>query len=1167
MEMEIESQNTDDVNDITKVLSVQNEDSVIREASKKIDEIVQNKANSKQSILASQKKFVIENSKNNESSILKTQLQKQVETGEITPFQAAKKELDDKNKLGKTLKEPTQLLDFEKYLQEQAELANQRRLLKKKKVQGKQKNVIPTKKKKISEFNGCDATKTDVPKVKQFEEKRENVISTIKKSNDSIQNRSCIKADNLNKPSTSTCNNKNKPSKRKYSANENDDESGSEYFPSDDYDSDQKDTEKTKRKKKACASKSQNTQNKRVLDDGDEDIYKERVESSGYKKNEPLHKVDKIFKVPQKIWKNLFKYQRVAVEWLWELHSRNLGGLLGDEMGLGKTVQVIAFLAGLDCSDLLSDGGRFRGLGPTIIVCPATLLEQWVKHFHDWWPTFRVVMFHQSGTFQGDLEELLYTMRDGGILVISYTGVVIHQELLTKFKWQYVILDEGHKIRNPEAKASKVVKRFLTPHRLLLTGSPMQNSLKELWSLFDFILPGKLGTLPAFMEHCAGPITRGGYANASRLQEITAFQVATMLKEAITPYMLRRTKYDVQHHINLPTKNEQVLFCSLTEEQRELYEAHLRSEDVSMILHQKRGDGQYRARMLVALTALRKICNHPDLYLYDDGNDAIEEDVEEDELQVDENASENFGHWKRSGKMTVVRSLLKIWKKQGHRALLFTQSRQMLYVLESLILKENYTYLRMDGTTPMSQRQSVISKFNNDENYFIFLLTTRVGGLGVNLTGANRVIIYDPDWNPATDAQARERSWRIGQDKDVTIYRLITAGTIEEKMYHRQVFKILLSNRVLEDPRQRRLFHTSELTELFNLNVPLNGDKSESDKLFRSSKVSPGQPNFSSSKIEAMKKLASELSKKIAQKASSNSENSEKSIKRKKNQLEMKKETDKRNVDSTVTSKNNKTETITKAAYDLAIPSNINSENIIDENINKTAEDISVNTDIENKTIKNKNKEGEENHDKLLTNGDSNDIEIDTSKTDVHNSRMETSSDHQITANKQDCLEEGEIKDQTSTETKKRSRNKIEEEKKETKRHKKSKKQKKIKSENTVSALFEGERISCLIGRRLGKPEQEPVVNEDDQYVLSKLFSKSAVCSAFQHESVLSNAVLNPDEETPLQRAAKKEASEKMDHIRQSRKWCWRPGWDNPPEEQEEYADDDENIDEEEDDE
>ncbi|KAI1291777.1 DNA excision repair protein ERCC-6 [Halotydeus destructor] len=167
--------------------------------------------------------------------------------------------------------------------------------------------------------------------------------------------------------------------------------------------------------------------------------------------------------------------------------------------------------------------------------------------------------------------------------------------------------------------------------------------------------------------------------------------------------------------------------------------------------------------------------------------------------------------------MQVVNALLKVWSKQNHKVLLFTQGTQMKTLIEKYLLHREYTYLSMDGSTPIGSRQQLITQFNNDENVFVFLLTTRVGGLGVNLTGASRVLIFDPDWNPSTDLQARERAWRIGQQKKVTIYRLLTSGTIEEKIYHRQVFKQYLSNRVLKNPKQRRFFKTNDLYELFSL--------------------------------------------------------------------------------------------------------------------------------------------------------------------------------------------------------------------------------------------------------------------------------------------------------------------------------------------------------------
>lgn len=227
-------------------------------------------------------------------------------------------------------------------------------------------------------------------------------------------------------------------------------------------------------------------------------------------------------------------------------------------------------------------------------------------------------------------------------------------------------------------------------------------------------------------------------------------------------------KADVQTHVNLPDKSEQVLFCRLTDEQRQYYKAYLDTPEVDRIL-------QGRAQVFIGLINLRKICNHPDLF---SGGVKLFSGETEDSVRVED----RYGYWGKSGKMIVVETLLKIWKKQEHRVLIFTQSRQMLCILEAFIKREGYTYLKLDGATSIGGRQPLIDKFNQDTSYFAMLLTTRVGGLGVNLTGANRVLIYDPDWNPATDMQARERAWRIGQTQAVTVYRLITAGTIEEKV-------------------------------------------------------------------------------------------------------------------------------------------------------------------------------------------------------------------------------------------------------------------------------------------------------------------------------------------------------------------------------------------------
>jgi DNA excision repair protein ERCC-6 len=322
----------------------------------------------------------------------------------------------------------------------------------------------------------------------------------------------------------------------------------------------------------------------------------------------------------------------------------------------------------------------------------------------------------------------------------------------------------------------------------------MQNNLTELWSLFDFVFPGRLGTLPVFQAQFAVPINIGGYANATNIQVQTAYKCAVVLRDLINPYLLRRMKADVAS--DLPRKSEQVLFCKLTPVQRKAYEEFIGSNEMESIFAGKR-------QVLYGVDILRKICNHPDL-------------VHRELYQ--KKPGYHYGAEEKSGKMKVVKALLELWKRQGHRTLLFSQTRQMLDILERFVRDiGGLQYRRMDGGTNIGIRQSIVDEFNTDQSIDVFLLTTRVGGLGINLTGADRVIIFDPDWNPSTDVQARERAWRLGQKREVTIYRLMTSGTIEEKIYHRQIFKQFLTNKILKDPKQRRFFKMNDLHDLFSL--------------------------------------------------------------------------------------------------------------------------------------------------------------------------------------------------------------------------------------------------------------------------------------------------------------------------------------------------------------
>lgn len=530
-------------------------------------------------------------------------------------------------------------------------------------------------------------------------------------------------------------------------------------------------------------------------------------------KHEEFFEIDGNLQIPKDMWDNLFEHQRTGVRWLWELHQLGTGGILGDEMGLGKTIQMIAFLTALKTSILHDTHKGYKNLGPTVLVCPATVMHQWLMEFRKWWPPFRVAILHSTGTFCGNRKNLVSIInKANGILIVSYPGAVIYQDYLHSFDWHYAILDEGHKIRNPDAQVTLACKRFRTPHRIILSGSPVQNNLKELWSIFDFIYPGKLGTLPVFMEQFATPITQGGYSNASDIQVQIAYKCACVLRDTIKPFLLRRTKVEVNSKLKLPDRSEQVLFCKLTDKQRKLYEAYLSSPTIRDI---KSGFCQ----IFVGLIQLRKICNHPDLF---DASDCKNQIRQMQQASTKKNLEffsddETYGHINKSGKMMVVDALLKLWKKQGHKVLLFTQSRQMLKIFTEYLNQMKFKYLCMDGSTAIGTRQTIIEQFNTDEQIFVFLLTTRVGGVGVNLIGANRIIIYDPDWNPSTDIQARERAWRIGQKRHVIIYRLLTAGTIEEKIYHRQVFKLYLTNKVLKNAKQKRFFKTNDLHELFTL--------------------------------------------------------------------------------------------------------------------------------------------------------------------------------------------------------------------------------------------------------------------------------------------------------------------------------------------------------------
>lgn len=534
--------------------------------------------------------------------------------------------------------------------------------------------------------------------------------------------------------------------------------------------------------------------------------------------------------LPGEIVKKLYPHQRDGLKWLWALHCKNCGGILGDDMGLGKTMQVSAFLAGLFHSNLIKRA---------LIVAPKTLLAHWIKELS-------VVGLSEKtreyfGTYAKARQyELQYILQDKGVLLTTY-GIVRNNSKALRgdcyfdddgsedsITWDYIILDEGHIIKNPSTQISKSLLEIPSRHRLIISGTPIQNNLKELWALFNFCCPEVLGDKKEFKERFEYMILRGNDKNASNREKCTGSMVAKELRDRIKPYFLRRLKTEVfleneaTDNKKLSKKHELIVWLRLTNCQRKLYEAFLKSE---LVL------SSFDGSPLAALTILKKICDHPllltkraaegvlegmDTMLNHNDLDKVEEmalrlakmTALEEANQLQDNVS---------CKITFIMSLLENLVPAGHNVLIFSQTRKMLNHIQEEILSKGYTFLRIDGTTKHSEREKIVNDFQEGRGAPIFLLTSQVGGLGLTLTKADRVIVVDPAWNPSTDNQSVDRAYRIGQKKDVVVYRLMTCGTIEEKIYKMQIFKGGLFKSATEHKEQTRYFSQRDLKELFRL--------------------------------------------------------------------------------------------------------------------------------------------------------------------------------------------------------------------------------------------------------------------------------------------------------------------------------------------------------------
>jgi ATP-dependent DNA helicase len=468
----------------------------------------------------------------------------------------------------------------------------------------------------------------------------------------------------------------------------------------------------------------------------------------------------------------LMGYQLEGLRWLLSLWENGLSGILADEMGLGKTIQIISLIAHLR---------SVNTPGPFIIAGPLATLMNWINEFKKWLPSCPVILYHGNKAEREQIRRKMLKINnqkslDFPVVITSFEIMLIDRPFLEKYTWQYMILDEGHRIKNRNCKLVRELKHIKSVSRLLLTGTPIQNTLEELWSLLNFCSPAIFDNLEVFQAWF-------GFKNIGKDTQVDEIidnehhsRVITKLHEILRPFLLRRIKRGVL--LKMPPKKEIVVYCGMSSLQSEYYtlikQGKIREALISMGIEGAKDVSQQNMIM-----NLRKVCNHP--FLFGEPCDDRGRYLGEAQPKLLSMAS---------GKFRLLDRMLPLLKKQGHKVLIFSQMTELLNILEDyLLLTEGYDYCRLDGSTKIQDRQAGIDRFNKDPNCFVFLLSTRAGGLGINLTSADTCILFDSDWNPHADSQAMDRCHRIGQDNPVIVYRFLTAGSIEIEMMAKQISK------------------------------------------------------------------------------------------------------------------------------------------------------------------------------------------------------------------------------------------------------------------------------------------------------------------------------------------------------------------------------------------
>ena len=583
-------------------------------------------------------------------------------------------------------------------------------------------------------------------------------------------------------------------------------------------------------------------------------------DSSATRDNKDIPLPNSLGLIPAPLARFLRDYQVDGVKFLHELFVYQRGGILGDDMGLGKTVQIIAFLtAAYGKTGDERDRKRMRKMSrtkprqwypKTLIICPGTLMENWKDELTRWgW--WVVGTYHGSAIQRHDV----LSQAEAGMLevmITTYHTYRAHKEAINMIQWDCVVADECHTVKERKSETTIAMNDINALCRIGLTGTAIQNNYEELWTLLNWTNPGQLGPILTWKKSICEPLKLGQSHDATQYELATARRTAKALVQNLLPkFFLRRTKALIKDQ--LPKKSDRAVFCPLTPTQAEAYQNFLDSDIGQLVknatekcdcesgkkagwcCHMALEDGSsWQSWVFPAIATLRNLSNHLAILIPQgtDPKDKQAKDVGMLEICMPENWQEIYGtrdsilhtgNPEYCGKWRVLKKLLTFWHDQGdNKVLIFSHSVRLLRMLQNLFISTNFNVKYLDGSMAYEDRYTAVKEFNTDPTQFVFLISTRAGGVGLNITSANKVVVVDPNWNPSYDLQAQDRAYRIGQTRDVEVFRLISQGTLEEIVYARQIYKQQQANIGYNATTERRYFQgvmgrSDQKGELFGL--------------------------------------------------------------------------------------------------------------------------------------------------------------------------------------------------------------------------------------------------------------------------------------------------------------------------------------------------------------